>query len=72
MVRGPEVGGDTKIIKKSMVKGIDTKTQSPNVQQMMKKVPVEFFGVKSGVAGDSASQSGVVTRIISEVNGKGH
>ena len=42
MVRGLEVGVDTKIIKKSMVKDIDTKTQSPNVRQMMKKVPVEF------------------------------
>ena len=52
MVRGPEVGGDTKIIKKSTVKDIDTKTQSPNVRQMMKKVPVEFFRVRSGVAGD--------------------
>ena len=46
MVRGPEVGGDTKIIKKSTVKNIDMKTQSSNVRQMMKKVPVEFFGVK--------------------------
>ena len=43
MVRGPEVGGDTKIIKKSTVKDIDTKTQSPNVRQMTKKVPVEFL-----------------------------
>ena len=42
MVRGPEVGGDTKIIKKSTVKDIDTKMQSPNVRQMTKKVPVEF------------------------------
>ena len=46
MVRGPEVGGDTKIIKKSTVKDIDTRTQSPNVRQMTKKVPVELFRVK--------------------------
>ena len=52
MVRGPEVGVDTKIIKKSTVKDIDTKTQSPNVRQMTKKVPVEFLEERSGVAGD--------------------
>ena len=52
MVRGPEVGGDTKIIKKSMVKDINTKMQSPNVRQMTKKVPVEFLEERSGVAGD--------------------
>ena len=52
MIRGPEVRGDTKIVKKSTVKDIDTKMQSPNVRQMTKKVPVEFFGVRSGVAGD--------------------
>ena len=52
MVRGLEVGEDTKIIKKSTVKDIDMKTQSPNVRQITKKVPMEFFGVRSGVAGD--------------------
>ena len=46
MVRGPEVRGDTNIIKTSTVKDIDMKTQSPNVRQMTKKVSVEFFGVK--------------------------
>ena len=72
MVRGPEVGVDTKIIKKSTVKDIDTKTQSPNVRQMTKKVPVEFSEEGAELLEISASQSGVVTQIISEVDGKGH
>ena len=72
MVRGPEVGGDIKIIKKSTVKDIDTKTQSSNVQQMTKKVPVEFSEEGAELLEISASRSGVVTQIISEVNGKGH
>ena len=72
MVRGPEVGGDTKIIKKSTVKNIDTKTQSPNVQQMTKKVSVEFLEEGAELLEISVSWSGVVTQIISEVDGKGH
>ena len=72
MVRGPEVGVDTKIIKKSTVKDIDMKTQSPNVQQMTKKVPVEFSEEGAELLEISASRSGVVTQIISEVDGKGH
>ena len=72
MVRGPEVGGDTKIIKKSTVKDIDTKMQSPNVRQMTKKVPVEFSEEGAELLEISASRSGVVTQIISEVDGKGH
>ena len=72
MVRGPEVGGDTKIIKKLTVKDIDTKTQSPNVRQMTKKVPVEFSEEGAELLEISASRSGVVTQIILEVDGKGH
>ena len=72
MVRGPEVGVDTKIIKKLTVKDIDTKTQSPNVRQMTKKVPVEFSEEGAELLEISASRSGVVTQIILEVDGKGH
>ena len=72
MVRGPEVGVDTKIIKKLTVKDIDTKTQSSNVRQMTKKVPVEFSEEGAELLEISASRSGVVTQIISEVDGKGH
>ena len=72
MVRGLEVGVDIKIIKKSTVKDIDTKTQSPNVRQMMKKVPVEFSKEGAELLEISASRSGVVTQIISKVDSKGH
>ena len=48
------------------------KTQSPNVQQMTKKVSVEFLEEGAELLEISVSWSGVVTQIISEVDGKGH